>query len=53
MSDGTAARPVLEVHVFDVITGDSGEPDFTKSGVDIKALQKLPVSTVLPGAATS
>ncbi|MEX0824489.1 MAG: hypothetical protein WD001_02595 [Woeseia sp.] len=49
MSDGTAARPVLEARVFDVITGDSGEPDFTKSGVDIKALQNLPVSTVLPG----
>ncbi|MEX0708372.1 MAG: hypothetical protein WD078_10450 [Woeseia sp.] len=49
VSDGTAARPVLEARVFDVITGDSGEPDFTKSGVDIKALQNLPVSTVLPG----
>ncbi len=50
VSDSTAARPVLEAHVFDVLAGDNGEPDFTKSGVDTKALQKLPVSTVLPGA---
>ena len=49
VSDSTAARPVLEARVFDVLAGDNGEPDFTKSGIDTKALQKLPVSTVLPG----
>lgn len=49
VSDSAAARPVLEAHVFDVLTDAGGEPDFATSGIDVKALQKLPVSTVLPG----
>jgi len=49
VSDSAAARPVLEARVFDVLSNDNGEPDFTSSGIDVKVLQKLPLSTVLPG----